>query len=1094
MLRFLLTQLSRSVGVFGRTIRAYVSRKTVGVTTKLRRLGNFSQSVSKTATSSVQSVVSAAQSPTKREDYVEVGRLLISKALIIRVLLTLVLFGMFVYFVAWPFILGRFLTARFFVEDTRIETWSGRVIVYADKKKTVPIYAGRLTKGVLGGIGREYDAKGLLSYEGEFQDGLRSGRGIAYERGMMVYQGEFGEGAYQGSGTLYGKGGVRIYDGQFDKGLYNGSGKLYNDDFLSYEGQFAAGVPEGEGRRYVEKVLFYAGNFHEGLPHGQGVSYYPDGTAFYRGGFAAGIFEGNGTEYNENGSIRYTGSFSEGKYNGNGSLYIADNEHLDAEFQDGVPTGVVRWVRDGHLYYEGEWDADAPSGFGSLYNKAGKQIYQGQFSGGTLDGDWLVSLSPDDLRAAMAQAEPKSVPGGSRGYLIENAALGLRVLCSYRTESQESRILAAYLSRPDDGWAQLLPDASRVTLGGTQAQAEAESVVWREESVSLSPPPGASLSAGRYDARITLLAGSRAMILYRNNAASAIIWERVGDDDASGNGTGTTSGASGNDTGTASGNGTGDAGTASGNGNGDASGGAAAPTEMDTFLASIDGMDTGAGVTGVSVRPEYGSGSPGEAVAACATAAEAVELTDALLAWWEQAERQAALEENLARTDALLSEAETALSMGTVDEKSVAELRDKKAALSDAVELCKAEKKKAELRTPADVDMSSLDVPSMSIFFNPGEADVSRVALTAAAYAQTTGKDEAEAEAQTKTALVDLQAAYNGAQAALQQYEEAAKNAQAAAQDYSIGTGSKTAWSDALSAQSDAKSAVTSALSSFSRQANALNALTGGWVSRTYDWNADAFEPLFEAEVLPPVLDVPEEIAASGSGISTDGGASGSGTSADGGTSGSGTSADSGTSGSGTSSDGGTSGSGTSTDGGTSGGGTSADGGTSGSGTSADSGASGSGTSTDGGTSGSGTSADSGTSGGGTSADSGTSGSGTSADGGASGSGTSADSGTSGSGTSADSGGTQGDPDADSSLYGGADLRYTPDNGITLEPHTRIGEDGKIYPVDPEDEALELQDGQEAEETDPEEALKQAGGILIEALKALLGVSNNEED
>ncbi|MBR4544738.1 MAG: TolC family protein [Oscillibacter sp.] len=1021
MLRFLLTQLSRSVGVFGRTIRAYVSRKTVGVTTKLRRLGNFSQSVSKTATSSVQSVVSAAQRPTKREDYVEVGRLLISKALIIRVLLALVLFGMFVYFVAWPFILGRFLTARFFVEDTRIETWSGRVIVYADKKKTVPMYAGRLTRGVLGGTGREYDAKGLLSYEGEFQDGVRSGRGIAYERGMMVYQGEFGEGAYQGSGTLYGKGGTRIYEGQFDKGLYNGSGKLYSDDFLSYEGQFAAGVPEGEGRRYVEKVLFYAGSFHEGLPHGQGVSYYPDGTAFYRGGFAAGIFEGSGTEYSENGSIRYTGSFSEGKYNGNGSLYIADGEHLDAEFQDGVPTGVVRWVRDGHLYYEGEWDADAPSGFGSLYNKAGKQIYQGQFSGGTLDGDWLVSLSPDDLRAAMAQAEPKSVPGGSTGFLIENAALGLRVLCSYRTESQESRVLAAYLSRPDDGWARLLPDASRVTLGNAQAQteAEAESVVWREESVSLSPPPGASLSAGRYDARITLLAGSRAMILYRNNAASAIIWERVGDD-ASGSGTGTASGngagngtgdagtASGNttgDAGTASGNGAGDAGTASGNGAGEASGGGAAQTEMDMFLASIDEMDTGAGVTGVSVRPEYGSGSPGDAVAACATAAEAVELTDALFAWWEQAERQAAFEENLARTDALLSEAETALSMGTGDENSVAALRDKKAALSDAVELCKAEKKKAELRTPAGVDMSSLDVPSMSVFFNPGEADVSRVALTAAAYAQTTGKDEAEAEAQTKTALVDLQAAYNGAQAALQQYEEAAKNAQAAAQDYSIGTGSKAAWSDALSAQSDAKSAVTSALSTFSRQANALNALTGGWVSRTYDWNADAFEPLFEAEVLPPVLDVPAGID-----TGTNGGASGGGTSTGSG------------------------------------------------------GASGGGTSTDSG----------GASGGGASTDSG---------------------GASGGGASTDSGGAEKDPDADSSLYGGADLRYTPDNGITLEPHTRIGEDGKIYPVDPEDEEWQLQDGQEEQEAepDPEETLKQAGEVLVEALKALFGFSGEEE-
>ena len=38
---------------------------------------------------------------------------------------------------------------------------------------------------------------------------------------------------------------------------------------------------------------------------------------------------------------------------------------------------------------------------------------------------------------------------------------------------------------------------------------------------------------------------------------------------------------------------------------------------------------------------------------AARTVAEAVEMADALLMWWEQSERQAALEENLTRTDAL---------------------------------------------------------------------------------------------------------------------------------------------------------------------------------------------------------------------------------------------------------------------------------------------------------------------------------------------------------------------------------------------------------------------------------------------------------
>ena len=1090
MLAFFLRQLSRSIGVFWRTIVTLISRKTQGLVSKIRRLTNFSQNLSKTATSSVQSLASAAQSPTKREDYIAVGRLLISKALIIRMLITAAFIGALIYFVLWPFVLSRFFTARFFVEDARVDTWTGRVIVYSDKKKTVPLYAGVLSSGSLRGNGKEYDAKGLLAYEGEFQDGVRSGRGIAYERGLMVYQGEFEGGVYQGDGVLYDKSGARIYQGGFAKGLYDGAGRLYDGEFLSYEGQFVAGIPEGEGKRYAEKTLLYAGGFHEGLPHGEGVSYYPDGTAFYRGGFSAGIFDGAGTEYDESGAIRYTGAFSEGKYNGAGSLYVADGEHLDAEFKDGAPVGVVRWVRDGHLYYEGEWDAgaSAPSGFGALYDKSGKQIYQGQFFGGSLDGRWLMSLSLDDLRAAMGQADQKTVAGGTRGFLIVNDALGLRVLCSYRTENQDSRILAAYLSKPDDGWARLLPGAYGVTLGRAN-----EETAWREEPVSLSPPPGANLSAGRYDALTADFNSSRAMILYRNGAANAIVWESVGGAATGSASAGAgTSGGSAESAGAAGGGAeTSGAGASGGAGTGaDASGGAA-ETQMEAFLDSIDDMETGAGVTSVSVRPEYGTGAPVEALAACATAAEAVEMADAILTWWEQSERQAAFEENLARTDALLSEAQTALSMGTGDEKTVSALAEKQAALADAVELCKAEKKKAELRVPVGADIASLDAPSMSVFFNPGEADVSRVALTAVAYAQTTGKDDTEAEAKTKTALVDLQESYGAAQAALKQYEDAVKAAQSAAQDYSTGTGSKTAWSDALSARADAKSAVTSALSAFSRQANSLNALTGGWVSRTYGWNEEAFGPLFEAEVLPPVADIPgADGGASGDGASSDNGASGSGASANNGASGDGASADNGASGDGASSNSGASGNGASSDNGASGNGASVNNGASGNGASVNNGASGDGASANNGASGNGASSDNGASGNGASVNNGASGNGASVNNGASGDGASANNGASGNGASADNGATI-DPDSDEAIYG--ETAQPTDSGETERINgPRIGEDGKVYPFDPEDEALQAQQ-ESGQEQDPAESVQEAGAALIAVLETLFGVGKEED-
>ena len=94
-------QLGRSLGVFFRTIRAFVSRKLMGITTTLRRLTNFSRHATKVASSSLQGVVSATQKPTSQADYVETGHLFISKALIIRVLLVLVAIAVIGYVVVW---------------------------------------------------------------------------------------------------------------------------------------------------------------------------------------------------------------------------------------------------------------------------------------------------------------------------------------------------------------------------------------------------------------------------------------------------------------------------------------------------------------------------------------------------------------------------------------------------------------------------------------------------------------------------------------------------------------------------------------------------------------------------------------------------------------------------------------------------------------------------------------------------------------------------------------------------------------------------------------------------------------------------------
>ena len=183
MFSYLLRQLFNSFGIFFRTIRAFFTRKLVGIGSYLRRITNFSRQATKVASSSFQVAATAVKKPTKREDYIETKRLFISKSFLILLAIGVVLVALLLYFVVWPFLLSRFFTARFWVEDPEAETWSGRVVLYYDQEKKNPMREGTLQEGLLQGRGREYDQEGLMTYEGNFVDGQRSGTGSLYRWG-----------------------------------------------------------------------------------------------------------------------------------------------------------------------------------------------------------------------------------------------------------------------------------------------------------------------------------------------------------------------------------------------------------------------------------------------------------------------------------------------------------------------------------------------------------------------------------------------------------------------------------------------------------------------------------------------------------------------------------------------------------------------------------------------------------------------------------------------------------------------------------------------------------------------------------------------
>lgn len=772
MLSHLLTQLLRSFGIFFRTIRAFFTRRLVGVWARLKRMTNFSRQATKVAADSLQSAATIAKSPTSRSDYVETKRLFISKKFLLTLAVGLLALTLLAYFVAWPFILGHFLTAHFYVEDPRVETWTGRVVVYSDEEKTIPLYEGKLEEGLLQGKGKEYDEKGLVIYEGSFVDSLREGKGKEYEAGVIRY------------------------DGDFAADVYEGDGELYEDGVLLYEGEFSGGVRAGEGSEF-----------------------YPDGEIHYKGSFADDLYEGEGSEYNEDGDKIYQGGFSQGLYSGEGSLYPARDERIDATFAEGEPDGSIQWYKSGKIYYDGEADGITPSGFGTLYTQGGKTAYAGQMAGGTVDGAWLTTLTAAEFRQALGETAPTEYDNVSGGFIISSPALGLAALCSYQTEDAEPAVHTIYLSEPQEERFALLPDGEHITLDDWPEPVEGTS--------SFQQVKGVSLPSGSYDSESYELETCRAQVLYRDaddddREAVLLTWSLP----TALTGTGAAGGEQ-------------------------AQAAAEEQARMEEFLASLDLID-GAVSSQVSAQnPYYGTASVGSALTGCASASDAADAIDAMLTYWENAEKRASLEDSLTRTQDLLRAETNAQANGTGNAQTLAALESQQNQLSAAINTCIGEMSKASMQASAagGGDPSKYDLSGLSVLFDPTTLSLDAMTQAAVSYAQSTvgaGSVDASQLALTlKTTLADLVTAHSQVQTALSAYLQAASAASSASEAYAMGAGDKAGWYSALSARADSQNALYAAMSSFTKQTNALNELTGGWVSRTQGWMNEALAPLY---------------------------------------------------------------------------------------------------------------------------------------------------------------------------------------------------------------------------------------------------------
>lgn len=770
MLQFYLSRLTGAVGVFFRMLRTLLFRQINALRARFRQLTNFSRYASHAATETVKNATNTTK-PSKREDYISVAGLLIAKGFLLRILLGLVILGAFVWFVAWPFVLSHFLTARFWQEDKRVPGWTGQVIVYADKRKTQPLYAGRLEKGVLQGKGEAYDEKGVLAYRGDFTDGKRSGTGICWSENVLVYEGELADGVYQGRGKLY-ENGMLKYAGDFEAGNLQGTGKLYENGMRRYEGGFEKNLPEGQGKSYDEK-----------------------GRLLYEGGFAAGLRSGKGV------------------------LYPAEGEKVEAEFRKDEPIGTVLWNREGRLYYEGEWSEEGPNGFGRLYDKAGRALFEGSFAHGTIDGASMVGMKSETLRGQLDEKRTVSTLEGQSGFRLSSPELGLSALCSLQTPEKESVVQTVILTQPaaDDGWVRLLP-----VEGGSIDWGRAAGVT--ETSVDVGE--GGPVPSGSYYGLNTLLPDVVVSVLYpaKDGAAVCIEWSERDATAPAGENDGTDS-------------------TAGAAQNAEAAPGAA----MEAFINALDSMaDTGTVRLNAETSPYYGTEDPAPAIAACASPEEAGQLLDAMADYWLLAHRQDAARMQLSRCESLLALARQDAALGTDRAADIRALEERELLLTAELESCVSARKDLELKTEKLAELPAYDLSIVPVLFDPASLQVEELALVAAAYAQMrTGKDAEGIETEVKSMLLTLQDNWRAVSTQKELCELSLAALRSTAGSFSLGISSREDWYAALDANSAADVAFRSAVVAYEKQVSAMDRMLAGWLNRNCGWHTQELAPVY---------------------------------------------------------------------------------------------------------------------------------------------------------------------------------------------------------------------------------------------------------
>lgn len=226
---------------------------------------------------------------------------------------------------------------------------------------------------------------------------LRHGRGacISAPPEKSLFTGQWWLGAAVGPAVEVTKSGV--FDGLYEHGRRVAKGSFKFADGTTYEGQWGnfatrKRIKSGDQRpspqfRFgpmTQPQQLVGSPYLTGMPHGYGIMRFLDGSQ-YVGQLRDGVITGAGRYTDANGDIM-EGEFLNGMLHGQGIHYFRDGTVYSGTWKHGLLVREASILKYNGDVYVGSLAGNVPDGMGTLIERGGSAVYEGEFCGGHREG------------------------------------------------------------------------------------------------------------------------------------------------------------------------------------------------------------------------------------------------------------------------------------------------------------------------------------------------------------------------------------------------------------------------------------------------------------------------------------------------------------------------------------------------------------------------------------------------------------------------------------------------------------------------------------------------------------------------------------